>query len=47
MTDGGNLFDQPVKNGTRTYDSIQTSATNKREDYTSGCLLDYPYFKEN
>ena len=28
-----------------TYDSIQKIATGQVDDYTSGCLLDYNYFK--
>ena len=47
MIDRRNFFDQPVKNDTRAYDNIQKSATDNRENYTSGCLLDYPYVKEN
>ena len=41
-----NLFDQPVKNDFRTYDSIQKIATGPRDDYTTGCLLDYPYLNK-
>ena len=28
-----------------TYDNIQNIATGQRDDYTTGCLLDYNYFK--
>ena len=45
MIDGRNFFDQPVNNELRTYDNIQKSATGQG-DYTTGCLLYYPYFKE-
>ena len=38
-------FDQPVKNNLITYDSIQKIAAGQRNDYTTGCLLDYNYFK--
>ena len=31
----------------KTYENIRKSATGKGDDYTTGCLLDYPYFKEN
>ena len=31
----------------KTYESISKIATGKADDYTTGCLLDYPYFKEN
>ena len=36
-----------VKNGMRTYDNIKKIATVQGDDYTTGCLLDYPYFKEH
>ena len=28
-----------------TYENIRKIATGQRVDYTTGCLLDYPYFK--
>ena len=31
----------------KTYENIRKIATGKRNDYATGCLLDYPYFKEN
>ena len=31
----------------KTYENIRKIATGKGDDYTTGCLLDYPYFKEN
>ena len=43
---GQNFFDQPVKSDMRTYDNIRKIATDQRDDYTNGCLLDYPYFKD-
>ena len=46
MIDGGNFFDQPIKNDQRTCDSIQKIAIGQGDDYATGCLLDYPYFKE-
>ena len=30
----------------RTYDNNQKIATGQGDGYTTGCLLDYPYFKE-
>ena len=47
MIDGKNLFDQPVKNNKVTYENIRKIATGQGDDYTTGCLLDYSYFKEN
>ena len=40
------LFDQPVENDMKTYDSIQKIATRQGDYYTTGRLLDYLYFKE-
>ena len=40
-----NFFDQPIKKGLRTYDIIQKIATGLGDNYATGCLVDYPYFK--
>ena len=45
MHDGKNFFDQPMKNNKVTYENIKKFATGQRDDYTTGCLLDYIYFK--
>ena len=45
MINGRNFFDQPVKNNLRSYNNIWKIPTCERDDYTSDCLLDYPYFK--
>ena len=37
-----NFFDQPI-----TYENIRKIATGQGDDYTTGCLLDYPYFKDS
>ena len=29
------------------HENIRKIATGEEDDYTTGCLLDYPYFKEN
>ena len=42
MIDGRNFFDEPVKNNLRTYDKFSKIATGQGDDYTTGCLLDYP-----
>ena len=42
----GRNFDQSVKNDIRTYDNIRKIAIGQGDDYTTGCLLDYSYFKE-
>ena len=47
MINGENLFDQPIKNNKVTYENIRKTATSQGYDYTTGCLLNYPYFKDN
>ena len=44
VINGENFFDQPIKNNKLTYDNIRKIATGQGDDYTTGCLLDYPYF---
>ena len=46
MINGEKFFDQPIKSNKITYDNIRKIATDQRDDYTTGCLLDYPYFKD-
>ena len=40
MINGRSFFDQPIKNGKITHDTIQKIATCQGDDYTTGCLLD-------
>ena len=47
MTDGKNLFDQPVESKMRTYDNIRKIAAGQADDYTAGCLLDYNYINKH
>ena len=47
MIDGKNFFDQPINSDLKTYENIRKIATGQGDDYATGCLLDYPYFKEN
>ena len=46
MIAGRNFFDQPIKNDLNTYDNIRKIVTGHSDDNTTGCLLDYPYFKK-
>ena len=46
MINGEKFFDQPIKNNKVTYENIRKIATGQRDDYTTGCLLDYPYFMD-
>ena len=45
MIDGKNFFDQPINSELKTYENIRNIATGKGDDYTTGSLLDYTYFK--
>ena len=45
MIDGKNFFDQPVKNDKVTYENIRKISNGQGDDYMTGCLLDYTYFK--
>ena len=45
MIKGINFFDQPMKIDLNTYDNIRKNTIGQGGDYTPGCLLDYPYFK--
>ena len=47
MINGENFFDQPIKDNKVTYKNIRKIATGKGDDYTTGCLLDYTYFRDN
>ena len=46
MIDGRNFLDQPVKNDKVTYENIRKITIGQGDDYTTGCLLDYTYFKK-
>ena len=46
MIDGKNFFDQPTKNDKIAYEKIRKVATGQGDDYTTGCLLEYTYFKD-
>ena len=45
MIDAKNVFDQSVKNDLKRYDNIREIATGQGDDYATGSLLDYNYFK--
>ena len=46
MINGENFFDQPVRNDKVTYENIRKITTGHGDDYTTGSLLDYTYFKK-
>ena len=47
MINGENVFDQPIRDNKVTYENIRKVATGIGDDYATGCLLDYTYFKDN
>ena len=40
------FFDQVINNMIKTYENIRKITTGQGDDYTTGCLLDYTYFKK-
>ena len=42
-----NFFDQPVNKNIKTYGNAIKIATGQGDNYTTGCLLDYRYLKED
>ena len=46
MIDRRHFFGQPIKNDFKTYNQIRKIATGQGDDFTTGCLLAYLYFKK-
>ena len=46
MTNERNFLDQPIKNDLKAHNNIRKIATGQSDDYITGCLLDYLYFKK-
>ena len=46
MIDGKSFFDQPAKNNKITYENIRKVVTGQGDYYTTGCLLNYAYFRD-
>ena len=44
MIDGKKSFDRLVKKDIKMHGNIRKTATGQEDDYTTGCLFDYPYF---
>ena len=47
LTDGRNFHDQPINDTINKYDEIKKIATGQGDDYTTGFLLDFQYFKNH
>ena len=46
MINGENIFDQPIKYNKVAYENIRKIAIGRGDNYTTGCLLDCPYFRD-
>ena len=46
MSKGDNIFDQPIEENKLMYENIRKIATSQGDDYTTGCLLSYPYVND-
>ena len=47
LIDGRNFYDQPINDLIKKYDEIRKIALGEGDDYTTGSLLDYQYFKDH
>ena len=47
LINGRNFYDQPINNLVKQYGKIRKIATGPGADYTTGCLIDYHYFKNH
>ena len=46
LIDGRTFYDQPINDMTKQYDEVRKVSTGYGDNYTTGCLLDYAYFKD-
>ena len=47
IIDGRNFYDNPIESDIEKYRELKKVMIGKREDYTTGSLLDYNYFKKH
>ena len=47
LIDRRNVYDQPINDIIKQYDEVRKVSMGYGDDYTTGCLLDYAYFKDN
>ena len=45
--DGRNFYGQPINDSIKQYDEVRKISTGQGEYYTTGFLLDFPYFEKN
>ena len=41
------MYDESINDQIKKYDEIRNTATGQGDDYTTGCLTDYQYFKDH
>ena len=47
LIDGRTFYDHSIGDQIKQYDEMRKIATGQGEDYATGCLLDYQYFKDH
>ena len=47
LIDGRNLYDQTINDLIKKHDEVRKVSTGHGDDYTTVCLLDYAFFKDN
>ena len=47
LIDDRNFYDLPINGQIKKYDEIRKVETGKVHEYTTGCLVDYQYFKDH
>ena len=47
MIDGRNFYDQPINDLIKQYDEVKNVSIGHGDDYNTGSLLDYGYFKDS
>ena len=47
IINGKNFYNKPIDSDTKQYEVIRTLTTEKRDDFTTGCVLDYENIKNH
>ena len=47
MIDRKKFYEQPINDFIKQYNEVRKVSTGQGDDYKTGCLLDYVYFKDN
>ena len=47
MIDGRNFYDQPIHDLIKQYDEVRETSIEQGDDWTTVCILDDAYFKDN